>query len=146
MSASDSPAAKPDIRALGRVASPPSPGLKSCSCLARYSACWPAMIGLAAVGLLPSAPWHATQTVAAICSPAARSGPALSCAVVTAGSSEMARPTAVAATTRVMAEARDNAGNRVGEKLELWGIANPIVLGSSPRIAGHALRQHAIVQ
>jgi len=34
----------------------------------------PARIGLAGAGLLPSAPWHATQTVEAICFPRSKSG------------------------------------------------------------------------
>src|SRR6185503_16339865 len=57
MSASDSVEAKPFITGLLRL-----PDLNSSSCLARYSGCWPAMIGLAGLPRDPSAAWHAPHT------------------------------------------------------------------------------------
>ena len=62
MSASDRLAAMPFITALCRKAGLPSSDLKSRSCLARYSANWPAIFGFAAATLLPSAAWHAAHT------------------------------------------------------------------------------------
>src|SRR4029450_4400069 len=45
-----------------------------------YSAPCPARFGFAATALLPSAPWHAAQTVSAVCLALARSGLAAPCA------------------------------------------------------------------
>jgi hypothetical protein len=42
------------------------PDLNSCSCLTRYSGCWPAMIGLAGLPREPSKLWQAPQTCVAM--------------------------------------------------------------------------------
>ena len=57
--------------ALSRAGFFPSWGLKSTSCLWRYSGNWPAILGLVAATLLPSAAWHAAQTWPAIFCPRA---------------------------------------------------------------------------
>src|SRR5262245_39346908 len=69
MSVSDSALAKPFITGLLRL-----PDLNSLSCLARYSGCWPAMIGLAGLPREPSAVWQAPQTWVDNACPLARSG------------------------------------------------------------------------
>src|SRR5688572_13334464 len=69
MSAVLSVVAKPFITALSRL-----PDLNSSSCLTRYSACWPAMIGLAGLPREPSALWQAAQTLVDVAWPLARSG------------------------------------------------------------------------
>ena len=46
-----------------------APDLNAASCAAIYSASCPARCGLAGAVLIPSAPWHAAQTVVAICLP-----------------------------------------------------------------------------
>ncbi|KFB72935.1 MAG: hypothetical protein AW09_001854 [Candidatus Accumulibacter phosphatis] len=56
MSSSDSAATMPPMIALLRTAGFPSRALKLLSCLYKYSGIWPAMMGFADVGLLPSAP------------------------------------------------------------------------------------------
>src|SRR5438046_9478097 len=48
-------------------------GLKLASCFCRYSGTWLASFGLAGVGLLPSAPWQAAQTLLAMLWPLAES-------------------------------------------------------------------------
>ena len=42
-----------------------SPDLKFINCLVIYSGCCPAKLGLMAMALLPSPPWHAAQVTAA---------------------------------------------------------------------------------
>src|SRR5262245_34154979 len=69
MSVSDRVLAKPFITGLLRL-----PDLNSPSCLARYSGCWPAMIGLAGLPRDPSAVWHAPHTCVDSVCPLARSG------------------------------------------------------------------------
>src|SRR6266513_4983947 len=51
----------------------PCAGLKLASCFCRYSGIWLASFGFADVGLLPSAPWHAAQTLLAMLWPRAES-------------------------------------------------------------------------
>src|SRR5258707_12614325 len=51
-------------------------GLKLASCFCRYSGIWLASFGLTDVGLLPSAPWQAAQTLLAMLCPLAASAPA----------------------------------------------------------------------
>src|SRR5262245_9877286 len=89
MSVSDSVLAKPFITGLLRL-----PDLNSLSCLARYSGCWPAMIGLAGLPREPSAVWHAPQTCVDSVWPLAMSGLAgvvLDSAATTGNASEAAR-------------------------------------------------------
>jgi hypothetical protein len=69
MSLSLSAATMPDMMAFLRL-----PDLNSASCLARYSGCWPARIGLAGLPREPSAVWQAMHTSVAIFWPLARSG------------------------------------------------------------------------
>src|SRR5262245_25168439 len=85
MSVSDSVLAKPFITGLLRL-----PDLNSPSCLARYSGCWPAMIGLAGLPRVPSAVWRAAHTCVDIAWPLAMSGlaGALESAATTGSASE----------------------------------------------------------
>ena len=62
MSASERFATMPIMTALSRAGFLPPCGLKSASCLCRYSGIWPAILGLAGAVLLPSAAWHAAHT------------------------------------------------------------------------------------
>src|SRR5882757_7112313 len=69
MSASLSAAAMPCMIGFLRL-----PLLNSSSCLARYSGCWPWMIGLAGLPREPSLVWQAAQTFVEVVWPLARSG------------------------------------------------------------------------
>src|SRR5690606_40084972 len=102
--------------------------------------CWPARLGLADVGLLPSGPWQAAQTVLTIFSPAARSGLALSCAIPTAGIIEAATPRAAAAKNRATGEVLEDASVCVGMLSMLWDIANPVCSGFHRR-TGRQVRE-----
>src|SRR5512138_1336654 len=88
MSVSDNVLAKPFITGLLRL-----PDLNSLSCLARYSGCWPAMIGLAGLPREPSAVWQAPQTCVESACPLAMSGlaGALDSAAATGSASEAAK-------------------------------------------------------
>src|SRR5436190_6261727 len=70
-----------------------TPDLNSPSCLARYSGCWPAMIGLAGLPREPSAVWHAPQTCVESAWPLAMSGlaGAADSAAATGSASEAAK-------------------------------------------------------
>src|SRR5713101_4842995 len=73
MSDSERLATIPIITALSRAGFLLASGLKSRSCLLRYSGNWPAILGFAGAVLLPSAAWQAAHTCAAI--PCALAGP-----------------------------------------------------------------------
>src|SRR3954452_20016561 len=69
------------------------PALNSASCLTRYSACCPWMMGLAGTPLEPSFVWQATQTPFEIASPLARSGLALAALAAASAAKAGAAPT-----------------------------------------------------
>src|SRR5258706_13735841 len=71
MSSGESPAAIPPMTGFSRSAFLPATDLKLPSCFWIYSGTWLASFGLAAAGLLPSAPWQAAQTLVAMLCPLA---------------------------------------------------------------------------
>ena len=106
MSLSDSVLAKPFITGLLRL-----PDLNSPNCLARYSGCWPAMIGLAGLPREPSAVWQAPHTCVDRVCPLARSGltGALDSAAATGNANE-------AASNRAMGDFMRSTSRSVGGK------------------------------
>src|SRR5687767_10694201 len=109
MSASDRVLAKPFITGLLRT-----PDLNSSSCLARYSGCCPAMIGLAGLPREPSAAWHAPHTCVDNCCPLAMStfGGALASWAKTGNANEAANNKAIGDFMRSDLEERET--KRVG--------------------------------
>src|SRR5256884_3585962 len=73
MSPAERLATMPPMIGFSRSALFSAAGLKLASCFCRYSGTWLASFGLAGVGLLPSAPWQAAQTLLAMLWPLAES-------------------------------------------------------------------------
>src|SRR3989475_12210970 len=99
----------PIITGLSRAGFLPSFGLKSLSCLFRYSGNWPAIFGFAGAVLLPSAAWHAAHTCAAMLCPRASPGFTGGCCASAEPAQQAAKP-APSARRRIIARGPDGRG------------------------------------